>query len=176
MLVLFRKQANLSQRQAAAFFDMTRYGSLADWESGKSKPRVTRRPQFIVYLIDKLGLRNNYQQFLEIWNDVMVEEWAWDPLTDTELHNIFPGHSVTATHFAPENLAKDEHVTNDAGELAQLVSLVIGQTTPATNVLWAIMPGDAPPKHLPNGMTFHSVSLTRKTYCGARKYIASPST
>jgi transcriptional regulator with XRE-family HTH domain len=159
MLVELRKQAKVSQSQAASFFEMKNYGSIANWEAGISKPRVTRRPQFIIYLIDKLALRHNYQQFLTIWNEVMVEQWSWAPLTEAELRHAFPGHTSTAIALAPEQLAPLEHITDQAGELARLARLVSGQTAPTAEVLWALAPGDAPPKRLPNGITLHSLYL-----------------
>ena len=159
MLIELRKKANVSQSQAAEFFEMKNYGSIANWESGRSKPWVSRRPDFIIYLIDKLGLRHDYQHFLNIWDEVMVEEWEWAPLTDAELQHAFPGHKAIALPLSSEQLTQLEPLTGQAGDLAQLARLVLGPTAPTADVMWALAPGDAPPKRLPNGVTYHSLYL-----------------
>ncbi|MCB0168316.1 MAG: helix-turn-helix transcriptional regulator [Anaerolineae bacterium] len=159
ILIELRQKAKVSQGQAAEFFKMSDYGSIANWESGRSKPWGRRRPDFIIYLVDKLGLRHDYQQFLNVWNAVMVEEWLWEPLTDSELQHAFPGHNATTQPFSPAQLTQLEAIAGQGADLAQLASLVIGQTDPATKVIWAIAPGDTPAKRLANGITFHSLYL-----------------
>jgi transcriptional regulator with XRE-family HTH domain len=159
MLIELRQKAKVSQSQAAEFFEMKDYGSIANWESGLSKPWVSRRPDFIIYLVDKLGLRHDYQQFLKVWTEVMVEEWMWEPLTDTELQHAFPGQNATAQPFSPEQVTPLEAITGQTGDLARLASLVIGQIDPTAKVIWAIAPGDVPARRLPNGVTFHSLYL-----------------
>ena len=157
-LIQLRKKAKVSQAEAASFFDMKNYGSIANWESGRSKPWVSRRPDFIIYLIDKLGLRQEYPQFLELWNEVIVEEWGWDPLTEAEIQHAFPGHRPPTLPLAQEQLTPVGAIAGQA-DLAQLASLVMGPSAPTTDVMWAIAPGDTPPKHLPNGITCHSLYL-----------------
>ena len=159
MLVELRKKAKVSQGQAASFFEMKNYGSIANWETGKSKPRVSRRPDFIIYLIDKLGLRQDYEQFHKIWQEVMVAEWKWAPLTEPELQHAFPGHNRTALSVGTEEWGQVEPMLSQGGELAELAKLVIGQTAGSSEVMWALAPGDGPPKRLPNGITCHRLYL-----------------
>lgn len=159
MLVELRKKAKVSQGQAASFFEMKDYGSIANWETGKSKPRVSRRPDFIIYLIDKLGLRHDYEQFLKIWHEVMVGEWMWAPLTEPELQHAFPGHNRTVHSIATEEWGQVEPMLSQGGELAELAKLVLGQRGGSSEVMWALAPGDGPPKRLANGITCHSLYL-----------------
>lgn len=124
VLVELRQEAGLSQREVAEFFNMTDYNSVAAWEAGSSKPHSTRRPQFIIYLVDKLGLRRDHQEFYQIWNDIMVEEWAWEPLSIDELWSVFPSYIPPALSLSPQYSPYVEYSPDQQTELAQLDRLL----------------------------------------------------
>ena len=89
-----RESAGLNQVQAAKLCGLTsKQGriSLAAWEQGQSIPRATRRSRFIGYLWDHLGLRKKPEQFETVW-EMLVEEWQWEEIGDSEWRRIFPGH------------------------------------------------------------------------------------
>lgn len=91
ILINLREEASLSQTEVAKFFSMEDYNSVSAWEKGDSRPLLQRRSDFMIYLLDKLGLHNDYQQFRKVWDDVMVGEWRWDPLSKEELRHYFRG-------------------------------------------------------------------------------------
>ncbi|MFQ5855444.1 MAG: tetratricopeptide repeat protein [Anaerolineae bacterium] len=90
VLADLRRAAGLSQSQVAEFFGMQHRDSVSAWELGKRRPHPTRRSRFIVYLLDKLGLRRDGQRFLEVWDAVLIGECGWQPLSDEELQTCFP--------------------------------------------------------------------------------------
>ncbi|MEM7032993.1 MAG: NB-ARC domain-containing protein [Chloroflexota bacterium] len=92
LLVLadLRVEAGLTQEHAATVFDLKNRNSIADWEIGYSAPKKSRRADFIVYLLDNLGLRRNLKQFRQIWAEIMVSEWGWKPLNSNEWHRFSP--------------------------------------------------------------------------------------
>ena len=88
------RRSNLTQDQAGALLGLEgtkRRDSVRAWETGASYPALKRRPDFIVYLLDGLRLRNDLQRFLRVWDDIMVREWSWRPLGENEWHQYLPG-------------------------------------------------------------------------------------
>ncbi len=85
VLAVLRKEAGLNQGEVAKYFNLNRYDSVSVWERGKWPPHRKKRVRFINYLLDKLGLRKKPERFLQLWTDVMVGEWKWDPLQTGEL-------------------------------------------------------------------------------------------
>ena len=86
-LAELRRRADLSQDQAAEHLGLTgakRRDTVSNYELGYSRPGRARRTRFILYLLDILGLRDNPSEFSQIWDEVMVGEWRWWPLTDEE--------------------------------------------------------------------------------------------
>ncbi len=124
-LVDLRKQANLNQGDVAGFFGMSDYGSVAAWEQGKSKPFPARRQRFIVYLLDKLLLRRDREKFGLLWQDIMVEEWGWEPLSDEEWRYAFPGQALVTSSVPVDQPTRVGHYIDDRGaDLAQLGRLL----------------------------------------------------
>ena len=96
ILVELREAAHLTQDQAGALLGLEgakRRDSVRAWESGTNYPALKRRPNFIVYLLDGLRLRNDPKRLRRVWDDIMVEEWSWRPLTEEELRRYLPGWS-----------------------------------------------------------------------------------
>jgi transcriptional regulator with XRE-family HTH domain len=91
VLQRLREAARLSQCQVAAHFNLRDRRSIGAWETGKSRPHVRHREQFRRYLLDALGLRPHPQLFLRIWQEIMVEEWTWPPLDESNLRDLFLG-------------------------------------------------------------------------------------
>lgn len=96
VLAELREQKKVSQERAATFFGYKGRDTISKWELGKSRPRSNLRSQFLVYLVDILGLRNDKQRLQQVWNTVMVNQWEWDPLLLDELWQFFP-HQVDGT-------------------------------------------------------------------------------
>jgi tetratricopeptide (TPR) repeat protein len=86
-----RETAGLSQQDAARFFEMKDRRSIGAWELGKSRPHHTRRTRFMIYLLDKLGLRRQPEEFLQLWQEIAFAKWGWRMLNDQELRHCFPG-------------------------------------------------------------------------------------
>jgi hypothetical protein len=165
-----RREAGLSQSEVATFFGMKRWDSVSAWELGMSKPRSTRRSWFIVYLLDKLGLRN-YQQFVKMWNDLMVEQWGWQPLSEDELKGCFPG-TVTqpvSPRIPMQRPARVHYFIGHEAELAEILTYLqpgkvlalygpggIGKTALSAEALWNLAPGDEPPDRFPDGIVYYS--------------------
>ena len=124
VLVDLRKNVGLNQSDVARFFEMTDYGSVAAWELGKSKPQSTRRKRFIVYLLDKLLLRHQPDQFFSIWSEVMVDEWGWQPLSQEECRSAFPGHKTLLSHLPWPDSLYPEHPFGRDIDLAHLTQLL----------------------------------------------------
>jgi ABC-type oligopeptide transport system substrate-binding subunit len=106
ILVELREAANLTQDQVGASLGLEgakRRDSVRAWETGASCPALKRRPDFIVYLLDGLRLRNDPQRFLQVWDDIMVGEWGWRPLTEDEWRKNLPGRKPPdgATEWRP---------------------------------------------------------------------------
>lgn len=54
------------------------------WERGEMIPNDgRRRPHFLGYLWDDLGLRRDPTHFAAVW-EILIEEWQWEPLSDRE--------------------------------------------------------------------------------------------
>jgi hypothetical protein len=173
ILVELRREAGLSQHKVAEFFGMERGDSVRAWEVGTSAPHSTRRSQFIVYLLDKLGLRHNYQKFLEVWNKLIVGEWEWEPLNANELGNSFPG---TVTPLAPQHITRVPlqrpprvpHFIGRKDELKQLLTDLqpgqvvtlcgpggIGKSALAAEAIKTLASGDDLTKRFPDGIVWH---------------------
>lgn len=89
-----RERAGLTLTEAANFFDVKEYETVAKWELGRTIPPESRhRLKWIDYLLNKLNLRRNpetIQQFLRTWNKVMCLEWEWEPLSRDESWQYIP--------------------------------------------------------------------------------------
>ena len=110
ILAELRRQAGLSQDQAAEHLGLTgkkRRDSVSNYELAVSRPGPDKRTRFIIYLLDVLGLRDNPSEFSKIWDDVMVCEWQWWPLSDEERQrHVTP--SVPETYSEPAAIAPAE--------------------------------------------------------------------
>ncbi len=96
VLIKLRDDAHLTQMEAAHKVGLEgtkSRDSFSAWESGMSIPRVARRPDFLIYLLDSLRLRRDPTRFEQVWNDVMVGQWNWPTVNDTEWTRLFPGRS-----------------------------------------------------------------------------------
>lgn len=60
--------------------------TVRDWELGFSKPHSEDRYRktFINYLKDTLLLRRDLELLKKVWNDVMFEQWHWQPYEEFE--------------------------------------------------------------------------------------------
>lgn len=87
ILAKHRKAANMTQEQAARFFEVHR-GTVADWENGKSKPRKNHRVRFMQYLLVKLSLNRQIEEFHQTWEQVMELEWDWEAPAPSELQGV----------------------------------------------------------------------------------------
>lgn len=102
-----RNQAGIKIEEMAEYFGSDR-DTVRDWELGYRSPHKTRRLDLIGYLLDRLRLRRDSDRFLQIWNDVMLEEWEWEPLSRDELWQYLPNKvkDITPTKLtAPPFLA-----------------------------------------------------------------------
>jgi tetratricopeptide (TPR) repeat protein len=103
VLALARRRAGLSQDGAAEFFHLTgrkRRDTVSAWELGYSRPQLRRRTEFMLYLLDELNLRHDPEQFRQIWDEVMVGQWGWKPLSKDELARA-GDHAPQATTRPP---------------------------------------------------------------------------
>lgn len=57
------------------------------WEHGTAIPRANRRPHLLRYLWDTLQLRRDPAEFERVWQ-ILVEEWAWEPISDREWQSL----------------------------------------------------------------------------------------
>ena len=94
-LVRLREEAGLSQQKVAEFFGLKSRDAVSKWESGITRPRAKQRSRFIAYLLDKLGLRRRPDEFMAIWQEVMVKKWRWDPFSEEELRAYLPRSAKT---------------------------------------------------------------------------------
>lgn len=86
------RSPRVSLQEMADYFDLKDRRTVRSWELGRSLPNeLNYRSIFIVYLLDVLRLRQRLDIFQEVWNDVMFEQWEWEPLSRDELANIAPG-------------------------------------------------------------------------------------
>ncbi len=93
----------VTQASAAKFFGLKQRQTIGEWEAGvRPAPESRHRSSFQIYLLDRLQLRNDMEQFCSIWNDLMVEQWKWEPLTPDELHNLFGSQAVRYIVAAPK--------------------------------------------------------------------------
>lgn len=106
ILTDLRKEAGLSLSQMARRCGLRgrqSHQTAGAWERGVYVPNANRRTPFIGYLWDDLGLRRDPARFEEVWS-VLVEEWAWAPISDAEWRQHFP--AVARPSAAP---AEDAH-------------------------------------------------------------------
>jgi len=82
-LVDLRNAVGLTQLQVQDIMGVKR-ATIGNWELGYDRPAPKRRPDFIIYLLDRLELRKNIEIFDEVWEDIVVGEWKWSPLTERE--------------------------------------------------------------------------------------------
>jgi hypothetical protein len=80
-----RQIQNVSQTDMAAYFGFRRSARtrMSKWEVGSEVPPLKHRERFILYLIDKLRLRNNPERFNDVWQ-ILCKEWNWPSLTERE--------------------------------------------------------------------------------------------
>lgn len=96
VLIKLRAKAGLTQMEAAHAVGLEgakSRDSFSAWEAGMSIPRVARRPDFLVYLLDSLRLRRDPAHFDLVWNAVMVGQWGWPAVSEAEWARFFPGRS-----------------------------------------------------------------------------------
>ena len=103
-LAELRQNADLSLQQAARYFQLSPKNgrkTVSAWEIGDAVPRTRRRPQFLRYLWDGLGLKRDQQQFRDIW-EILVDEWEWDPLTPDEVNGLKKQEDVEEPGSVPD--------------------------------------------------------------------------
>lgn len=90
ILTKMREERGITLDQMAQYFGLRRKGreSAGKWESGDATPRPRRRTQFIDYLCQGLGLRQDRDKLRQVWA-ILQEEWEWEPLTEVEWHQCF---------------------------------------------------------------------------------------
>lgn len=93
-LAELRDAADLTQQEVAELFYLKDRASVRAWEFGYSSPPAKHRSRFIVYLLDKLALRKDPQQFRTLWDDLMVNTWGWEPLIADEWLHYLPHVSM----------------------------------------------------------------------------------
>jgi tetratricopeptide (TPR) repeat protein len=115
------QEKKISQRDAALFFglsDNRGRETIGLWENGLAKPDDKHRITFIRYLWDKLQFSAHSQTeanrylLIDTWNEIMVEQWQWPPLTDEDLWQYVPTAVQRLLDDPPPFLAppKDENV------------------------------------------------------------------
>ncbi|MEM7130412.1 MAG: SUMF1/EgtB/PvdO family nonheme iron enzyme [Chloroflexota bacterium] len=90
-----RREAGISQKDAATKFDLEgrqARQTIGAWERGQQIPDVRHRTRFIGYLWDNLRLRNSPAKFEETWQ-ILVEEWQWSPISETEIKEYHLGRT-----------------------------------------------------------------------------------
>ncbi|HSH03792.1 MAG TPA: NB-ARC domain-containing protein [Anaerolineae bacterium] len=87
-LTELREQAGLTQQQVAHFFGLKSRDTISSWELGESKPHISRRGRFLIYLLDAVTLRQDPSKLMMIWHTIMHIEWGWPPLTTQELQQF----------------------------------------------------------------------------------------
>lgn len=93
-----REKAGLSQEEAGKWLNVNRK-QVGKYESGESIPREGKREYFILYLWDGLGLKDDRILFGQIWEDIMINLWGWNSITNSEKYKYFYGN------LDPDNLA-----------------------------------------------------------------------
>ena len=129
-----RLDQGISLQKAAGYFDIADAGSIRKWENNQSPPRQTRRRKFLGYLWDTLRLSQQPEMLKQLWDDVMVMTWGWDPLTVDELEQykrlgatdlLYPAgqdavHALTAEQHAVVRLFL---LSYDEASIAQQLGL-----------------------------------------------------
>jgi hypothetical protein len=84
-LVDLRRHRGRSQTDAAAHFHLGPNGrqTISAWELGHTIPPRERRPEFITYFCDFLGLGDDPDTVEEYWQ-IVQGAWHWEPLTEQE--------------------------------------------------------------------------------------------
>lgn len=126
-LVDLRKIRDRSQTDAAVHFKLGANGrqTISAWESGHTIPPRERRPEFITYFCDFLGLGDDQDKVEEYWQIVQVA-WHWEPLTEQERQAYCikqqppevvvppdatpPAPHRSATHVVPEKRRATIHI------------------------------------------------------------------
>lgn len=80
-----RESIGLRIHEMATHFRVKDPETVRYWELGYRRPPPKHRTNLITYLWNQLQLKNDYQSFRSIWNEVMVKTWLWDDLSDEEL-------------------------------------------------------------------------------------------
>lgn len=106
ILAQLRSQAGLKQDEVAAYFGLeekNRRGTVGSWELGNEPPGEEHRSKFVDYLCDKLGLRGDPEHLEKVWNEVMVGQWRWLPLTPSELRRATYPTSLALIPSLPQH-------------------------------------------------------------------------
>ena len=111
-LVTLRRAAHVTQQQMANLFDVRDLATVRDWENGLSKPHSKHRSAFISYLWATLALRRDPEEFNRLWDEIMVDEWGWNQLSEADLQRYSPTLAKqlisfvasTAIHMEPPRL------------------------------------------------------------------------
>jgi hypothetical protein len=83
-LAELRKLSGISQKDAAKYFGYSDRNTVGFWERGLSAPNEEeQRGAMINYFWEKLHVRD--QRFIDVWNDVIVGEWHWAGLGESDL-------------------------------------------------------------------------------------------
>lgn len=115
-----REQIGLTQKQVAKICGLhgkKSHQTIGAWERGEITPKPIRRPKFIAYLWDYLKLGNNLWKFEEIW-EILVEEWYWEPISDSEWV------SFTSQVRPTRPNVMNERVTNLEASLGQIQGMI----------------------------------------------------
>lgn len=74
-----REMKGLSQKDTARYFGFREESGrlrVGKWERGEEPPALRHRARFMSYLLDELGLRDNPDQFDQVWK-ILVVAWGW---------------------------------------------------------------------------------------------------
>ena len=86
ILRTLREEAGLSQTDMARHCGLQgrqSHQTAGAWERGTMTPHVSRRGRVMLYLWDRLRLRQDPVRFEAVWA-ILVEEWDWEPINDGE--------------------------------------------------------------------------------------------
>lgn len=177
-----RERAGLTWTEVARYLGYTDYETIKRWEKGKASPgeTETKRSGLIDLLLNKYGLGSDEAQikeFLQLWDDLMVMEWEWQPLSLGELEVYLEDKvdirkklfEVLTPRFPLQRPEPVEFFVGREEELNRLVGLLqpgqvvtlcgppgVGKTALAIHALWTLAPANKPPDHFPDGIIWHN--------------------
>ncbi len=103
--------------------------AVSNWEAGTSIPRANRRIPFINYLWHDLQLYQEPAAFEKLWS-ILVEEWAWDPLSAEERAQLLV--PVVPTAVAAEAMTEGLVAAPDADEAVVAAAVQHAAVAPET--------------------------------------------